>query len=72
MGLENDCIYNVNERMMLRAHLTSLAIEDLGHITLYSKVSTKLSMNYLQGCSRLMYLKKLVKVATERLQGRVS
>ncbi|XP_033208533.1 vacuolar protein sorting-associated protein 13C-like [Belonocnema kinseyi] len=40
MGVENDCIYNVNERMMLRAHLTSLSIEDLGHITLYSKILT--------------------------------
>lgn len=38
MGLENDCIYNANERMMLRAHLTSLTIEDLASITLFSKV----------------------------------
>lgn len=38
MGVENDCIYNANERMMLRAHLTSLTIEDLGSITLFSKV----------------------------------
>nr|XP_012154530.1 PREDICTED: vacuolar protein sorting-associated protein 13C isoform X3 [Megachile rotundata] len=37
-GLENDCIYNANERMVLRAHLTHLSVEDLNEDTLYSKL----------------------------------
>lgn len=37
-GLENDCIYNANERMVLRAHLSSILAEDLNDDTLYSKV----------------------------------
>lgn len=39
LGLENDCIYNANERMVLRAHLTHLSVEDMTEDTLYSKVS---------------------------------
>lgn len=39
LGLENHCIYNANERMVLRAHLTHLSVEDLNEDTLYSKVS---------------------------------
>lgn len=39
LGLENDCIYNANERMILRAYLRHLSIEDLNENTLYSKVS---------------------------------
>lgn len=39
LGLENDCIYNANERMILRAYLRHLSIEDLNEDTLYSKVS---------------------------------
>lgn len=38
LGLENDCIYNANERMVLRAHLRSILAEDLIDDTLYSKV----------------------------------
>lgn len=38
LGLENDCIYNANERMVLRAHLRSILAEDLNDDTLYSKV----------------------------------
>ncbi|KOX79050.1 Vacuolar protein sorting-associated protein 13A [Melipona quadrifasciata] len=37
LGLENDCIYTANERMVLRAHLRHLSIEDLNEDTLYSK-----------------------------------
>jgi len=40
LGLENDCIYNANERMVLRAHLRSILAEDLNDDTLYSKVIT--------------------------------
>lgn len=43
IGLETDCIYNANERMILRAHLRNLSIEDLTEDTLYPKVSFKLS-----------------------------
>lgn len=38
LGLENDCIYNANERMVLRVHLRSILAEDLIDDTLYSKV----------------------------------
>lgn len=38
LGLENDCIYNANERMVLRAHLRRILAEDLIDDTLYSKV----------------------------------
>lgn len=38
LGLENDCIYNANERMVLRVHLRSILAEDLNDDTLYSKV----------------------------------
>jgi len=38
LGLENDCIYNANERMVLRIHLRSILAEDLIDDTLYSKV----------------------------------
>lgn len=37
-GLENDCIYNANERMVLRIHLRNMLAEDLNDDTLYSKV----------------------------------
>ncbi|XP_026299715.1 vacuolar protein sorting-associated protein 13C isoform X2 [Apis mellifera] len=40
LGLENDCIYNANERMILRAYLRHLSIEDLNEDTLYSKILT--------------------------------
>lgn len=40
-GLENDCIYNANERMVLRVHLRSMLAEDLNDDTLYSKVSMR-------------------------------
>ncbi|XP_011135861.2 vacuolar protein sorting-associated protein 13C-like isoform X2 [Harpegnathos saltator] len=39
-GLENDCIYNANERMVLRVHLRSIFAEDLNDDTLYSKILT--------------------------------
>lgn len=38
LGLENDCIYNANERMVLRVHLRSILIEDLNDDTFYGKV----------------------------------
>lgn len=39
-GVESDCIYNANERMILRAHVGGIAIDDLSDITLYSKIMT--------------------------------
>ncbi|KAL6266414.1 hypothetical protein P5V15_003265 [Pogonomyrmex californicus] len=38
LGFENDCIYNANERMVLRAHLRNILAEDLIDDTLYSKI----------------------------------
>jgi len=38
LGLENNCIYNANERMVLRVHLRNILVEDLIDDTLYSKV----------------------------------
>lgn len=38
VGLENDCIYNANERMILRAHLRRLSVDDLCDNSFYSKV----------------------------------
>ncbi|KAG7205210.1 hypothetical protein KM043_018296 [Ampulex compressa] len=40
LGLENDCIYNANERMILQAHLRNLLVEDLNDDTLYAKILT--------------------------------
>ncbi|KAK0164246.1 hypothetical protein PV328_002894 [Microctonus aethiopoides] len=40
LGVESDCIYNANERMILTAYVRGLAIEDLSDITLYSKILT--------------------------------
>ncbi|XP_076243831.1 intermembrane lipid transfer protein VPS13A [Calliopsis andreniformis] len=40
LGLENHCIYNANERMVLRAHLRYLFVEDLNEDTLYTKLLT--------------------------------
>ncbi|XP_015437338.1 PREDICTED: vacuolar protein sorting-associated protein 13A-like [Dufourea novaeangliae] len=40
LGLENHCIYNANERMVLRAHLRQLLVEDMNQDTLYSKLLT--------------------------------
>lgn len=37
-GLESDCIYKANERMILRMHLRGLTVIDLSDLTLYSKV----------------------------------
>lgn len=44
-GVENDCIYNANERMILRVHLTSLNIDDLNNTSFYTKVSDFSSPN---------------------------
>ena len=44
LGLENDCIYTANERMVLRAHLRHLSIDDLSEDTLYSKVNLELNL----------------------------
>lgn len=38
LGIENDCIYIANERMVLRIHLRNLLVEDLNEETLYTKV----------------------------------
>lgn len=47
-GLENDCIYNANERMVLRAYLSSIVAEDLNDDTLYSKVITLINVYICQ------------------------
>ncbi|KAF7991246.1 hypothetical protein HCN44_002808 [Aphidius gifuensis] len=39
-GIESDCIYNANERMILRIYLRNLTIDDLSDITLYNKILT--------------------------------
>ncbi|XP_015594990.1 vacuolar protein sorting-associated protein 13A isoform X2 [Cephus cinctus] len=39
-GVESDCIYKANERMILRAHVRSLTVEDLTEFTLYTKLVT--------------------------------
>ncbi|CAK9815547.1 Intermembrane lipid transfer protein VPS13C [Anthophora plagiata] len=58
LGLENDCIYNANERMVLRAHLRHLSVEDLNEDTLYSKLFTTeedkvLDLKYVRHMPRL-------------------
>ncbi|XP_076375159.1 intermembrane lipid transfer protein VPS13A isoform X2 [Megalopta genalis] len=58
LGLENDCIYNANERMVLRAHLRHLFVEDLHDDTLYSKLLTTdedkvLDLKYVRHMPRL-------------------
>ncbi|CAK9828583.1 Intermembrane lipid transfer protein VPS13A [Anthophora retusa] len=58
LGLENDCIYNANERMVLRAHLRHLSVEDLNEDTLYSKLFTTeddkvLDLKYVRHTPRL-------------------
>ncbi|XP_053983322.1 intermembrane lipid transfer protein VPS13C-like [Hylaeus volcanicus] len=57
-GLENDCIYNANERMVLRVHLRHLSVEDLNEETLYSKLLTTdedkvLDLKYVRHMPRL-------------------
>jgi hypothetical protein len=37
-GLESDCLFKANERMVLRIYLTTLAVDDLSDMTLYPKV----------------------------------
>ncbi|XP_076222912.1 intermembrane lipid transfer protein VPS13A isoform X2 [Nomia melanderi] len=58
LGLENDCIYNANERMVFRAHLRHLFVEDLQEDTLYSKLLTTdedkvLDLKYVRHMPRL-------------------
>ena len=48
IGAESDCIYNANQRMILRAHLRGLTIDDLRDITLYPKVCTQVFIRYHQ------------------------
>ncbi|CAL7940918.1 unnamed protein product [Xylocopa violacea] len=57
-GVENDCIYNANERMVLRAYLRYLSVEDLNEDTLYSKLLTTeedkvLDLKYVRHIPRL-------------------
>ncbi|XP_043273461.1 vacuolar protein sorting-associated protein 13A-like isoform X2 [Venturia canescens] len=40
IGAESDCVYNANQRMILRVHLRGLTIDDLRDITLYPKAMT--------------------------------
>lgn len=37
-GLESDCLFKANERMILRTNLTSITCEDLSDMTLYHRV----------------------------------
>lgn len=37
-GLESDCVYKANERMILKGFLNSFTVDDLSDMTLYSKV----------------------------------
>jgi hypothetical protein len=37
-GLESDCLFKANERMVLRIYLTTLTVDDLSDMTLYPKV----------------------------------
>jgi hypothetical protein len=37
-GLESDCMFKANERMVLKIYLTTLGVDDLSDMTLYSKV----------------------------------
>jgi hypothetical protein len=37
-GLESDCLFRANERMVLRVYLTTLTVDDLSDMTLYPKV----------------------------------
>ncbi|XP_047103973.1 vacuolar protein sorting-associated protein 13A-like [Schistocerca piceifrons] len=37
-GCESDCMFKANERMVLRVYLTTLTIDDLSDLTLYSKI----------------------------------
>ncbi|EZA49615.1 Vacuolar protein sorting-associated protein 13A [Ooceraea biroi] len=58
LGLENDCIYNANERMVLRVHLRNILAEDLIDDTLYSKILTTdedkvLDLKYVRHTPRL-------------------
>ncbi|XP_021923386.1 vacuolar protein sorting-associated protein 13A-like isoform X4 [Zootermopsis nevadensis] len=39
-GLESDCLFKANERMVLRIYLTTLAVDDLSDMTLYPKILT--------------------------------
>ncbi|XP_046398302.1 vacuolar protein sorting-associated protein 13C-like isoform X1 [Ischnura elegans] len=36
--LESDCLFKANERMVLRAYLSSISVDDLSDITLYPKI----------------------------------
>lgn len=39
-GLESDCMFKANERMVLRIYLTTVSVDDLSDMTLYPKVLT--------------------------------
>lgn len=56
LGLENHCIYNANERMVLRAHLRHLFVEDLNEDTLYSKVGFLLNTRGLCTASAFNFI----------------
>ncbi|XP_011303575.1 vacuolar protein sorting-associated protein 13C [Fopius arisanus] len=65
-SIESDCIYNANERMILRAHVGGISIEDLSDITLYSKIlSTEddklLDLKYVRHAPKL-YSSKMTDV----------
>ncbi|KAK2588797.1 hypothetical protein KPH14_001672 [Odynerus spinipes] len=58
LGIENDCIYNANERMVFRIHLSNLLVEDLNEETLYAKILTTdedkvFDMKYVRHIPRL-------------------
>jgi hypothetical protein len=37
-GLESDCMFKANERMVLKIYLTTVSVDDLSDMTLYPKV----------------------------------
>nr|CAD7259318.1 unnamed protein product [Timema shepardi] len=37
-GMESDCLFKANERMVLRIYLTTISVDDLSDMTLYPKI----------------------------------
>nr|CAD7393578.1 unnamed protein product [Timema cristinae] len=37
-GIESDCLFKANERMVLRIYLTTISVDDLSDMTLYPKI----------------------------------
>ncbi|KAE8750068.1 hypothetical protein FOCC_FOCC003192 [Frankliniella occidentalis] len=57
-GLESDCLFKANERMVLRTYLTGITCEDLSDVTLYHRVlqvddDRVLDLKYVRHAPRL-------------------